>query len=102
MSWSFFSELDVQKLLSKKLLKKKNHDVAKNITFRTYMQYYIFYDSKLLHIFILYTPFKYTIEVIDAIVIQSKGHAVNPSQKLLSDPRSATMTTILIRLLLPD
>lgn len=31
------------KITKKELLKKKkNHDVAKNISFRTYMQYYIF------------------------------------------------------------
>ena len=28
----------------------------------------------------------------------TQGHAVNPSQKLLSDPRSAAMTTKLISL----
>lgn len=64
----------------------------------TYYPYLLHFE----HVYTTYSFYKYTIEVVGAIVIQSKGHAVNPSQKLLSDPRSATMTTILIRLLLPD
>lgn len=43
----------------------------------------------------------YTID--DNIIFSlTQGHAVNPSQKLLSDPRSAAMTTILIRVLQLD
>lgn len=39
---------------------------------------------------------------INIIFSQTEGDAVNPSQKLSSDPKGAAMTTILIRVLKPD